>query len=299
MPIATPELDLPLADAPAGRFLTWTMAALTGSAVLAFALAAAADVAIRRAALEPRLVTVALPAATDEAAAGRAVEILRAYPGVAYAAPVAREEVGRLVEPWLGSGGAAGRGGGGRRGGPAAAAPDRRRPQPRRRRGRGRLARELAEVAPDARVADEGAPAGDGGLGAAGLLRLAAGGAGLLLLGAMVAVTAVVTRVCLDLHGDSVDLLRLMGARDGYVARQFEQQALASGLKGRAGRVLRRPRAVLAAVLAAALLPRLGLPGLDLRASDWVLLGCVPVLGALLTALVARLAALHGLARLR
>ena len=57
--------------------------------------------------------------------------------------------------------------------------------------------------------------------------------------------------------------------------------------------------AVLAAVLAAALLPRLGLPGLGLRASDWVLLGCVPVLGALLTALVARLAALHGLARLR
>jgi hypothetical protein len=55
----------------------------------------------------------------------------------------------------------------------------------------------------------------------------------------------------------------------------------------------------LAAVLAAALLPRLGLPGLGLRASDWVLLGCVPVLGALLTALVARLAALHGLARLR
>ena len=92
--------------------------------------------------------------------------------------------------------------------------------------------RELAEVAPDARVADEGAEPVQGGLGAAGLLRLAAGGAGLLLLGAMVAVTAVFTRVCLSLHGDSVDLLRLMGARDGYVARQFEQQALASGLRG-------------------------------------------------------------------
>jgi hypothetical protein len=73
MPIATPELDLPLADAPAGRFLTWTMAALTGLAVLAFALAAAADVALERSAFEPRLVTVALPAATDDAAARRAV----------------------------------------------------------------------------------------------------------------------------------------------------------------------------------------------------------------------------------
>ena len=51
--------------------------------MLAFALAAAADVAIRREALEPRLVTVALPAETDDVAAGRAVEILRAYPGVA------------------------------------------------------------------------------------------------------------------------------------------------------------------------------------------------------------------------
>ena len=134
---------------------------------------------------------------------------------------------------------------------------------------------------------------------AAGLLRLAAGGAGLVLLGAMVAVTAVVTRVCLTLHGDSVDLLRLMGARDGYVARQFEQQALASGVKGGLAGFSAGLAAVLTAVLAAALLPRLGLPGLDLRASDWVLLGCVPVLGALLTALVARLAALHGLARLR
>lgn len=302
MPIAAPELDLPLADAPTGRFLTWTMAALTGLAVLAFALAAAADVAIRREALRPRLVTVALPAATDEAAAGRAVELLRAYPGVAYAAPVAREEVDRLVEPWLGTGAEGGR----------MEAADLPLPvlidvglNPGAATDGAALARRLAEAVPDARVADEGEQGGEdgargaGSAGPAGLLRAAAGGAGLLLLGAMVAVAAVVTRVCLNLHGDSVDLLRLMGARDGYVARQFEQQALASGLRGGLAGFSAGLAAVVVIVLAAALLPRLGLPALDLRASDWVLLGCVPVVGALLTALVARLAALHGLARLR
>src|SRR4051795_7568811 len=68
MPIADPALDLPLAGTPSSRFLTWTLAGLVGVAVLAFAVAAGADVALRRCAEEPRLVTVALPAATDAAA---------------------------------------------------------------------------------------------------------------------------------------------------------------------------------------------------------------------------------------
>ena len=42
------ELDLPLADTPASRFLAWIAAGLVGLAVLALALAAMADGTARR-----------------------------------------------------------------------------------------------------------------------------------------------------------------------------------------------------------------------------------------------------------
>ena len=56
------ELDLPLAETPASRFLAWIAGALVFLAVLALALASAAGGTVRRLALEPRIVTVALPA---------------------------------------------------------------------------------------------------------------------------------------------------------------------------------------------------------------------------------------------
>ena len=45
-------------------------------------------------------------------------------------------------------------------------------------------------------------------------------------------VVVVVTRMSLDLHQETVDLLRLMGAGDAYVGRQFEQHALSNALRG-------------------------------------------------------------------
>ena len=45
-------------------------------------------------------------------------------------------------------------------------------------------------------------------------------------------VVVVVTRMSLDLHEETVDLLRLMGAGDDYVGRQFEQHALSNALRG-------------------------------------------------------------------
>ena len=49
---------------------------------------------------------------------------------------------------------------------------------------------------------------------------------------AMAVVVAAITRMSLDLHQATVDLLRLMGASEGYVGRQFEQHALANALRG-------------------------------------------------------------------
>src|SRR4051794_10669948 len=295
MPIAGPALDLPLAGTPSSRFLTWMLAGLVGVAVLAFAVAAGADVALRRYAEQPRLVTVALPAATDaavdEAETRRALDLLRTTPGVAYATLVSREELDKLVEPWLGP-----------RGEGTASLPMPRlidvgfnpgvTPDV------DRLAQAVRPINAGAQVEDAD-PGPDAGEHAARVVRLLAGTAGLVMLLAILAAVVVVTRMSLDLHAETVDLLRLMGARDRYVARQFEQHALASGLRGGIAGFGTGLLLVVAFILIGTGLPGLGLPGLPLRTADWVLLACVPVLGALLTALAARLSAAHGLRRLR
>ena len=90
-----------------------------------------------------------------------------------------------------------------------------------------------------------------------------------------------------------------MGAGDVYVGRQFEQHALGSALRGG----LLGCTAALATLaglgVALASGPDGGLPRLELAPLDWLLLACVPVAAALLTAAVARRTARWGLARLR
>ncbi len=294
MPIQEPDLDLPLAGTPASRFLTWALAALVGAAVLAFAIAAGANATVRQLTSEPRLVTAALPAApagmAGELETVQVLALLKTTPGVAFAAVVAPAELEELIEPWLGT----------REGQPPL-------PMPRLidvgfdpglEPDLARLEESLRAIVPEARIEDT-APGPAPGELAARTARLLAGSAALALLAAILVVVAVVTRLSLDLHAETVDLLRLMGAADRYVARQFEQHALASGLRGAlvgfgAGLVL-----VLGFILLAGLAPSLGLPPLPLRTLDWVLLASLPVLGALLTMLAARLAAGYGLARMR
>jgi cell division transport system permease protein len=294
LPIQEPDLDLPLAGTPASRFLTWALAALVGASVLAFAIAAGANATVRQLTSEPRLVTAALPAApagmAGELETVQVLALLKTTPGVAFAAVVAPAELEELVEPWLGT----------REGQPPlpmprlidvgfdpGLEPDLARPE-----------ESLRAIVPEARIEDT-APGPAPGELAARTARLLAGSAALALLAAILVVVAVVSRLSLDLHAETVDLLRLMGAADRYVARQFEQHALASGLRGAlvgfgAGLVL-----VLGFILLAGLAPSLGLPPLPLRTVDWVLLASLPVLGALLTMLAARLAAGYGLARMR
>jgi cell division transport system permease protein len=294
LPIQEPDLDLPLAGTPASRFLTWALAALVGASVLAFAIAAGANATVRQLTSEPRLVTAALPAApagmAGELETVQVLALLKTTPGVAFAAVVAPAELEELIEPWLGT----------REGQPPL-------PMPRLidvgfdpglEPDLANLEESLRAIVPEARIEDT-APGPAPGELAARTARLLAGSAALALLAAILVVVAVVTRLSLDLHAETVDLLRLMGAADRYVARQFEQHALASGLRGAlvgfgAGLVL-----VLGFILLAGLAPSLGLPPLPLRTVDWVLLASLPVLGALLTMLAARLAAGYGLARMR
>ena len=122
------------------------------------------------------------------------------------------------------------------------------------------------------------------------------GGLGLLLLLLGMVVVAVVTRLSLDLHDETVDLLRLMGAGDSYVARQFEQHALSSGLRG--GAVGFALAALTLAAVAWGLGQLADVASHDLRPVDWVLLACVPVVGILAATLTARITASTSLARL-
>ena len=294
MPIQEPDLDLPLAGTPASRFLTWALAALVGAAVLAFAIAAGANATVRQLTSEPRLVTAALPAApagmAGELETVQVLALLKTTPGVAFAAVVAPAELEELIEPWLGT----------REGQPPL-------PMPRLidvgfdpglEPDLARLEESLRAIVPEARIEDT-APGPAPASSQHGRRGCWPAARPWPLLAAILVVVAVVTRLSLDLHAETVDLLRLMGAADRYVARQFEQHALASGLRGAlvgfgAGLVL-----VLGFILLAGLAPSLGLPPLPLRTLDWVLLASLPVLGALLTMLAARLAAGYGLARMR
>lgn len=278
-----PELDLPLAEAPASRFLVWASAGLVYLAVLAFAVAALSDGRVSADADTVRTVGITLPAAEDPAAAaaetGHLLAALRALPGVAFAEPVPESEVATLVQPWLGAADRLPRlvdvaynpG----------VAPD-----------LAAVRAAAAAVAAGAEVEETGTATADPG--PSRTLRLAGIVMGSALLLAGVALVVAVTRLSLTVHDDSVGLLRLLGAPDPYVARQFEQHALSRGLLGA---VLGFAAAMLTLLAVAWLTGSIGPAGL--RPVDWVLLACVPVVAVLLASLAARLTAMLGLARQR
>ena len=291
--MAAPQLDLPLADTPASRFLAWTMAGLVYLAVMALAVAAIANGTLLRIAREPRVLTVALPATADrptgEALTQRVVTLLRGMDGVAYTDLVSQDEMGKLVEPWLDKeAGAA----------PLAlpqlidvafdpgVVPD-----------AAFVESRLQDAAPGATVGDT-APERGSTQHVANALRAAGAATGALVLLVVAAAVVVMTRMSLDLHQETVDLLRQMGAPDPYVARQFEQHALASGLRGG----LQGLALGICSVLALLYLPLAAgggrLVGYEMQPLDWIGLAAVPVVVALIITIVARLAAIRGLRRL-
>lgn len=288
------DRDLPLADTPASRFLAWIAGGLVFLAVVVLALAFAANGTARRLALEPRVVTIALPAtpgrAPSEVEIATISSTLEGLDGVAYVRVVAPQELGRLIEPWLAQVG------------DLASLPIPRLLDvvfnPGREPDQAALVAQLATLAPGATV-DQVIDGDAASIRVARALHSLSLGAAALVMAALVAVVVRITRMSLDLHQETVDLLRLMGAADDYVGRQFEQHALSSALRGG---LLGFTAAILAVGTSTILLatsPDSGLPRPDLAPVDWLLLACVPVVAALLTAHVARRTARWGLARLR
>jgi cell division transport system permease protein len=299
--MAGAELDLPLDQAPSARFLLLMTAGLVYLAILAFGIAAVADSKLDSLARLPRIVTVALPPNPDPAAARRelldVLELVQTRPGVAYASLIDDDEIGSLVQPWLGSETAPELA----IGTPAAGLP---------------LPRlidiaynpgatiDLAALDRDLETVVQGATIGDAGLlqrneeRLARIFRHVGTGVGFLLVIGSVAVAAWITRLNFGQHAQAVDLLRSMGAEDRYIAQQFEHHAL--------GRTLRGALIGFTAGLVTISVVLYGQPALAevplteqrLAPVHWVLLAVVPVATALGTAITARLTALFGLARL-
>ncbi len=274
------ELDLPLAERGVTRFTQWIVAAATCLAVLAMAVAAVADAELRRAALRPVVLTLALPAGTPAGEVEAVLRLLRESEGVALAERVEAAELTQLVEPWLGD-----------LEGTAELdmpqlidvtfdpgfVPD---PEA--------LAARLRTRVPDASLGDAVRPE-TAALETARNLRLLALIAAVSFVLAGVAAVAAVVRSSLLAQAETVDLLRLMGAAGRYVERQFEEHTLRSGLRGGIGGFLAAALAILAGVEFGR---RFGLSPLDalvLRPLDWLLLAAVPVVLVLLAAAAVRL----------
>lgn len=126
----------------------------------------------------------------------------------------------------------------------------------------------------------------------------------LALIGTVAVLTVMfVTRTGLLVHREAIELLHLMGARDGYIAHQFEREALRLGLVGGAAGLLLSGLALLALGHAAEASAFLGdavtlVPALHLKGWNWLALAGLPLAAGLVAGLTARLTVLATLLRL-
>lgn len=290
--------DLPLEHDPSSRFLPWLIALMVYLAVLALASAMALGDAIGRWNQEltgALTVQIAPLTGADGGAAGSrarrdtALALLRSTPGLVRVEPLDEERVAALLEPWLGP---------------------------------GNVGAELplpqiidVEIAADADIdvaalsarlstAVPGATVDDHGEWLHDLVTLArsielAAAAAVLLIGLAAVITVVfVTRTGLAVHHQVIEMLHLIGARDSYVAKQFQFHALALGLRG----------GLLGFALAAITLVAIGLvgreveavlmPRLSLSAGQWIVIALVPVTAAAIAMITARVTVLKALAKM-
>jgi cell division transport system permease protein len=287
------RLDLPLDQTAVGRFMPWTIAGLVYLAVLALAVAAVADGALRLYNLRAKLVTVTLPSIDDAAQSAAqiqaALDVLHQTRGVTSATPVPPEELEKLIEPWLGS---------------LKEASELPLPRlidvtldPLAKPDLPALQDKLQRIVAGATIGVE-ALSRDRAERMAAFFRIWASGAGILTLVGVLAAVALVTQISLRAQTPIVELLRSMGAPDSYLARQFERYALLCGLRGGLLGFGLAVVTILGLLYSSQRMELAGSIQLDLRPLDWLLLACVPVICALLITAIARMTAMRGLAQM-
>jgi cell division transport system permease protein len=287
------RFDLPLDQTSVGRFLPWTIAGLVYLAVVALAVAAVADGALRVYNLRAKLVTVTLPSVEDAGQSAEqikaALDVLHRTQGVTSATPVPPEDLKKLIEPWLGS---------------IKEASDLPLPRlidvtldPQAQPDLSALQDKLQRIVAGATIGVE-ALSRDRAERMAAFFRIWASGAGILTLVGVLLAVGVITRISLRAQIPIVELLRSMGAPDSYLARQFERYALLCGLRGGLLGFALAVITILGLLYSSQQMQLAGSIQLSLSPLDWVLLACVPVVCALLITAIARMTAMRDLAHM-
>lgn len=288
--------DLPLSNDPAVRILPWVVGLMVYLATLTLAVALlVSTLAANWSAGLTGTVTVHIavegdePAATTNERVEAAIRVSLKTPGVASARAVPLDQVARLLAPWLGDD-----------------APVADLPLPR-----------IVDVRlaqddePDIdglrkRLASEvpGAALDDHQLWRDRLVKflLAIEIVAVVMVSLIGATTVTVvvftTKAGLAVHNEVIEVLHLVGARDEYVARQFQSNALRLGLKGAVAGSVGGILTLLAIWYTAAALEIEPFPVLLFQPWHWLVLAGLPAAAALIVRMSARHTVLRALQRM-
>ncbi len=234
------------------------------------------------------------PAPANDPSLGKALGVLRATPGVTSATALDRNAESKLLEPWLGT----------------SITPDELQlPRLIDLRVSSGVNLDLAALRARLVAAVPGAVLDDHRRWLDRLYGLAlsieAAGLAVVAMVGMAAVLTVIftTRAGLAVHHDVIELLHLMGARDLYIARQFEREAMRLGFSGGVAGLALAGLTLWALGHAAAATNVLGeeaklLPDLSLVLWQWAVLILLPVAAGFAALLTARLTVMRALARM-
>ena len=289
---------LPLSRDAASRFLPWLIAFMVWIAAMALAAVMVLSTLSQdwRQGLSGTLTIQIIPSGDDTPATmdtrvASALKLLRETPGVASANQIPHSRVMELLEPWLGR---------------DALDETLGLPLPRLIDGRLKPGAAVDTKALGALLSASipGAVLDDHGVWLERLIELANAVEGIayavLALIAVAAIATVVfaTRAGLAIHHQVIELLHLIGARDGYIAAQFQWQALWLSLKGGLAGL------ALAAVTLTALGYLMGrieaglLPPLSLTAWQWASLIAVVLCATSISILTARVTVMRAIGRM-
>ncbi|MCE2519809.1 MAG: hypothetical protein J4G15_08285 [Alphaproteobacteria bacterium] len=123
----------------------------------------------------------------------------------------------------------------------------------------------------------------------------------MLVIIALISVVSIVyvTRTALSIHQDTIETLHQVGAQDSYIAIQFQNQSLFLALMGGI------PGNVLAILIMMFLTRELSgsfeaplLPAVSLETGEWLFLGALPVVAAVVAMVAARVTVITSLGRM-
>lgn len=283
--------DLPLAGDQASRFVPGIIGIMVFLSVLVLACALVLGNTIEQWRLSHSVqITVEVPpSAASEGAVQSVIAVLAATPGVVEARQLSSANVSDLLAPWIGKDLDIAQL-------PLPVLIDVRLERP------GAIDAEALQVLLDQDVpgirVDDGRRWLQPVRTTARALQMIAGVVLLLIAAGAVATIIFMTRTGLAVHHETIEILHMVGARDAYVARQFQTQALRLALYGGLP-------GLGVAVLCIALVGRLAgeleaplLPQLSLGMHGWIALVAVPLVAAVIAVVTARATVMATLQRL-